>query len=910
MHAHSKFRLQIALGGLMAAAMMPHAAQAASYSVTDLGALSGGAHSSHSQDINNSNQVVGYSQTSDFYTHAFSYANGKMTDLGTLPGGFSSSAAAVNDSGQIVGDADTQNGIDHAFLYDSLGFHDLGSLAGPRGTSQATAINSTGQIAGSSQVTGGAQHAFLYTSGKMTDLGTLGSFTTYRATAVSKYGPVGTMSDSSGETHAFYYNGHLNEIVAPSGSKSIEPTGINDSDQVCGFYYDGGYEPHAFLYDPVHGLQDIGTPNDFGNKALAINNNGQILCEYVSGTYLYTIAMQTYTHIATPPNYSNTTTAFNNAGIVVGYSFSTNSMRLLPLAFIGSQIIGALPGGSDSVGSFLNASGSVVGRSRTDGIVFHATLWDSRNGLQNLGTLTSLSGDNDPSISAASGINAAGTIVGYSSDAANEYTHAFSQQSGGAMTDLGRLFGGYGDSYATAINDHNQIIGYGKTSTGASHVFYLNPGQSMVDIGVLPGGANTSTNSGCINAIGQIVGSGDVAGGFQHAFLYYGQFTDLGLLPGGTDSQANGINNLGQIIGKASVSGGAEHSFLYQNGHMSDLGLLPGGAYSQAFGINDLSQVVGCAEAADHSLHGYQWSGAFGMRDLNSLLPANGTVFQFGQSINTRGQITGYGVNAAGDTHAFLLTPTHFDFSGDGADDILFQSQSTGKLAAWAMNDTTVTQYGSPFSFDISDYKVVGSADFNGDGHPDILFQSQNTGKLVLWLMNNTTVLNYGSPFTGNINDYTVVGVADMNGDGHPDILFQSQSTGKLVRWLMNGTAVAHYGSPFTGSISGYKVVGLADFNGDGCPDILFQSTSDGSLLRWLMQDTAVLQYGLSFTGSISGYNVVGTGDFNGDGHPDILFQSTRDGSLLRWLMNDTTVLQAGTSFTGSIRDYSVVGVH
>lgn len=121
----------------------------------------------------------------------------KLIDVGTFGGptargsGDFIGARILNDAGIATGDADTSTPdptcynvdcfISHVFRWQDGKLHDLGALPGSSNSSTASEINERGEIAGLSSngkidlLTGALEtRAVLWTDGKVLDLGTLG----------------------------------------------------------------------------------------------------------------------------------------------------------------------------------------------------------------------------------------------------------------------------------------------------------------------------------------------------------------------------------------------------------------------------------------------------------------------------------------------------------------------------------------------------------------------------------------------------------------------------------------------------------------------------------------------------------------------------------------------------------------
>ena len=217
----------------------------------------------------------------------------------------------------------------------------------------------------------------------------------------------------------------------------------------------------------------------------------------------------------------------------------------------------------------------------------HAFIWDSVNGLRDLGTL---GGDN----SYAFAINASGQVTGFSYLADNVTNHAFLWTAAGGMVDLG-VPAGTNSSVGNAINASGKIAGQGYDGTTQS-IFSWSGGTFTS----LPSSASIYDAARGINDAGYITGNRAPTGTDLQAFLWNPArnfLSYLGVLPGGSTSSGNGVNKRLDVTGTSTYSIlAASHAFLWtRSGGMQDIGAIPSDKVSNTYGasINDRDEVVG-----------------------------------------------------------------------------------------------------------------------------------------------------------------------------------------------------------------------------------------------------------------------------------------------------------------------------
>ena len=347
---------------LTVAILLPAMCTAASYTITDLGTVSGYAAQTVPSAINDAGQVVGTAHaTTDPSSpiHAFLYSSGAIHDLGTL-GGANSSALGISTSGQITGYADLPNsggqaGPTQAFLVTGGIMQTLGSLV-TGGNSHGAGINSLGQVVGDSAAVVNNQPAkdvFLYSGGVMNDLSNLNSPGTLPTSphGINDSAQItGTYVQADGHTRAFIYSGGVLQSLGTLGGNNSSAFAIDNGGQAVGAADLGGGISHAFLFNgTIHDLGSLGSGNSY---AQGLNNLGQVVGSAdVSGTshaFLAGLSPIFDLNLMINPGSGwvlNTASAINNLGQITGtgtFNGQSRAYLLTPVPEPGSVVLAAL----------------------------------------------------------------------------------------------------------------------------------------------------------------------------------------------------------------------------------------------------------------------------------------------------------------------------------------------------------------------------------------------------------------------------------------------------------------------------------------------------------------------------------------------------------------------------------------
>ncbi len=281
----------------------------------------------------------------------------------------------------------------------------------------------------------------------------------------------------------------------------------------------------------------------------------------------------------------------------------------------------------------INDAGEVVGSYYATSGSFYAS-----NGFTDFGNTISTLDVPGSSATAITGVNASGTVVGYSFTSDN--TIAFVGQPGNLTT----IAMAGTDVRAAAINASGEVVG----TAGANSFTDINGAYSTVAIG----GAQATQAVG-VTAAGVVFGNETDAAGLDHGFLDKAGVFRIINVPNsqGTTSIA-GVNATGEIVGEYDDPSGNTEGYADIGGTFSSIAA-PGSSYTVVAGVNDAGTVVGYYLGDDSDLHGFVDQAG----TITSFDPA-GSVSTIVQGINSSGQIVGSYTDAdSGAQLAFTATP-------------------------------------------------------------------------------------------------------------------------------------------------------------------------------------------------------------------------------------------------------------
>jgi probable HAF family extracellular repeat protein len=261
-------------------------------------------------------------------------------------------------------------------------------------------------------------------------------------------------------------------------------------------------------------------------------------------------------------------------------------------------------------GGFSRANGAygqaVVGYSSTGpfGLYTHAFRWTAATGMQDLGTAGAID-----LFSAATALNAAGTMVGYA-ERPDRGGIVPVMWVGGQITILPTLSAGH--AYAEALNDVGDSVGDATTASGEIHAVLWPASGGVIDLHTVSGPFSLALS---VNNVGQVAGyARPPEGGRGFVWLPLTGMLPLPPLPGDTESAAYGVNDAGVVVGTSLLPDPfvARYTHVaavrWDDGVPTDLATLvtngDGWALTSAVGINQAGVIVGMGTLNGEE-HGY-----------------------------------------------------------------------------------------------------------------------------------------------------------------------------------------------------------------------------------------------------------------------------------------------------------------
>jgi uncharacterized membrane protein len=234
--------------------------------------------------INNAGQIAGYHNVNA--NSGFTLVLPKSFTTENFPNSMQTQVIGINNTGQTVGFYVDQQGVTHGFF--------VGKPQAPASTgfpntafNQLLGINDRGQAVG--------------------------------------YYSLSKNNTTPDVPYIYDLSGNVYELIIIHGALGgAQATGINNSQQVCGFYIDSKGVNHGFLLS-FGSLTTLDYPGSTFTQALGLNNAGEVVGSYVDGGganhgFVYTMKTKSFQSIDDPNGVGTTVVnGINDKHQLVGF---------------------------------------------------------------------------------------------------------------------------------------------------------------------------------------------------------------------------------------------------------------------------------------------------------------------------------------------------------------------------------------------------------------------------------------------------------------------------------------------------------------------------------------------------------------------------------------------------------------
>jgi Ca2+-binding RTX toxin-like protein len=239
------------------------------------------------------------------------------------------------------------------------------------------------------------------------------------------------------------------------------------------------------------------------------------------------------------------------------------------------------------------------------------------------------------------------------------------------------------------------------------------------------------------------------------------------------------------------------------------------------------------------------------------------------------------------------------DFNRDGVTDVVLKDASNGRFYIWTLNASGVQSGGRDLGIIGTNWSVVSTGDYNSDGVADLLWRDSSNGHAYIWMLDANTGLKSSTSLGVLGTNWNIAQSGDFDGDGTSDVMLRNATTGQAYIYYLHDGAYSRGGSVNVFGAA-WNVAGVGDFNNDGRSDIILKNGTTGQFYLLAMNGTAPGDYSGSSLGTIgTAWNIAQTGDYNNDGTDDILWRNNSTGQVYMWAMQDGHQAASGSGNVG-----------